>query len=260
MRSNDVKAKLANGGTAIGTMVFEFFVPGVPRILADTGAEFVIYDMEHGGASIETLRMLAAASRGPSPLPFARVPATEYHFMAGALDAGMLGLMIPMVEDAAQARTIVDATHYLPIGRRGAGLGMGQDDYERGSTVDKIEALNARTFIIAQIESPKGVENLEEIASMDGIDCLWVGHNDLSIQMGLPGEFQHPRFIDATKRVADVANRHHKSAGVMVNDMAGAEEWMARGYRALAYGADFRIYADALAASIKACRAAPARA
>src|SRR5690349_12131068 len=142
MRTNDVKRKLASGGTAIGTMVFEFFVPGLPRIIADTGAEFVIYDMEHGGASIETLRMLAAASRGPSPLPFARVPGTEYHFMAGALDAGMLGLMIPMVEDAAQARTIVNATRYLPIGRRGAGLGMAQDDYERGSTVDKIAALN----------------------------------------------------------------------------------------------------------------------
>ena len=66
-------------------MVFEFFVPGLPRLMAHTGAEFAIYDMEHGGVSIETLRMLAAASRGPSPVPFARVPATEYHFMARAL-------------------------------------------------------------------------------------------------------------------------------------------------------------------------------
>ena len=259
MRSNEVKSKLASGGTAIGTMVFEFFVPALPRIMADTGAEFVIYDMEHGGASIETLRMLAAASRGPSPLPFARVPATEYHFMAGALDAGMLGLMIPMVEDATQARAIVNATRYLPMGRRGAGLGMAQDDYERGSTVDKIEALNARTFVIAQIESPTGVEHLEEIAAMDGIDCLWVGHNDLSMQMGIPGEFQHPRFVDATKRVAEVANRHHKSAGVMVNDLAGAEQWMDRGYRAVAYGADFRIYADGLAAAVKAVRSVAAK-
>src|SRR5258708_3674416 len=75
-------------------MVFEFFVPGLPRMMADTGAEFAIYDMEHGGVSIETLRTLVAASRGPSPLPFARVPATEYHLIAGALDAGMLGLMM----------------------------------------------------------------------------------------------------------------------------------------------------------------------
>src|SRR5580765_6016841 len=112
MRENEVKRKLANGGTSVGTMVFDFFVPGIPRILA-------------------------AASRGPSPLPFARVPGTEYHFMAGALDAGMLGLMIPMVEDAAQARKIVESTRYQPLGRRGAGFGMAQDDYERASTSDK---------------------------------------------------------------------------------------------------------------------------
>ena len=254
MRENEVKRKLAAGGTAVGTMVFEFFVPNLPRIMADTGAEFVIYDQEHGGASIETLRMLAAASRGPSPLPFARVPTTEYHLMAGALDAGMLGLMIPMVEDAAQARKIVESTRYPPLGRRGAGLGMAQDDYERASTRDKIGALNERTFIIAQIESPAGLDNLEALGATDGIDCLWVGHNDLSIQMGIPGEFQSPRFVDAVKRVADVAERHRKPAGVMVGDPANAEQWLGWGYRALAYGADFRLFADGLSSGIKSVR------
>ena len=164
MRDNEVRTRLKAGGTAIGTMVFEFFVPGLPSLLAHTGADFAIYDMEHGGVSIETLRMLAAASRGPSPLPFARVPATHYHLMAQALDAGMLGLMIPMVEDGDQARTIVSSTRYPPLGRRGAGFGMAHDDYEGGRSSDKIEALNARTFVIAQIESPAGVEHLDAIA------------------------------------------------------------------------------------------------
>ena len=112
--------------------------------------------------------------------------------------------------------------------------------------------LNERTFIIAQIESPAGLDNLEELAATDGIDCLWVGHNDLSIQMGIPGQFHSPRFVDAVKRVADVAERHGKPAGVMVGDLAGAEEWLGRGYRALAYGADFRLFADGLANGVKA--------
>ena len=254
MRTNPVKDTLKRGGTATGTMVFEFFVPGLPRLLAHTGAEFAIYDMEHGGASIETLRMLAAASRGPSPLPFARVPDTHYHLMAQALDAGMLGLMIPMIESGEQARKVVDSTRYPPVGRRGAGLGMAQDDYERGSTTDKIEALNARTFVIAQIESPVGLDNLDAIACVEGIDCLWVGHNDLSIQMGIPGEFQSPRFQDAIQRVADVADRRGLAAGVMVGDVAGAEDWMSKGYRAVAFGADFRVYADALSAGIAGVR------
>jgi 2-dehydro-3-deoxyglucarate aldolase/4-hydroxy-2-oxoheptanedioate aldolase len=254
VRTNNVKQTLKRGGTAVGTMVFEFFVPALPRLIAHTGADFAIYDMEHGGVSIETLRLLAAASRGPSPLPFARVPATEYHFMAQALDAGMLGVMIPMVESPDQARKIVNSTRYPPVGRRGAGLGMAQDDYERGSTSDKIDALNARTFVMAQIESPSGLENLDAIASVEGIDCLWVGHNDLSIQMGIPGQFQSTRFQDAIKSVADVADRHGLCAGVMVGDAAGAQEWMSKGYRAVAFGADFRLYVDALATGVKAVR------
>jgi len=254
MRENDVRTRLKAGGTAIGTMVFEFFVPGLPRLMAHTGADFAIYDMEHGGVSIETLRMLAAASRGPSPLPFARVPATQYHFMAQALDAGILGLMIPMVEDGDQARTIVNSTRYPPLGRRGAGFGMAHDDYEGGRSTDKIEALNARTFVIAQIESPSGVEHLDAIAGTEGIDCLWVGHNDLSIQMGIPGQFDSPAFQDAIKRVADACDRHGKAAGVMVGDLAGAADWMAKGYRAIAFGADFRLFADALAAGVAGAR------
>src|SRR5207244_7144451 len=100
-----------------------------------------------------------------------------------------------------------------------------QDDYERASSVDKIEALNARTMIIAQIESPAGLDNLDEIAAVDGIDCLWVGHNDLAIQMGIPGQFTSPRFVDAVKRVADVAERRGLAAGVMGGEPARAEQW-----------------------------------
>src|SRR5205085_5650714 len=105
-----------------------------------------------------------------------------------------------------------------------------------------------------QIESPAGLENLDAIACVKGIDCLWVGHNDLSIQMGIPGQFRSTRFQDAIKRVADAADRHGLAAGVMVGDPASAAEWMQRGYRAIAYGADFRLYADALTAGIKAVR------
>jgi 2-dehydro-3-deoxyglucarate aldolase/4-hydroxy-2-oxoheptanedioate aldolase len=251
---NPVKAKLKRGETAIGTMLFEFFVPGVPRLMAEAGAEFAIYDLEHTGASFETLRMLAAASRGPAPVPMCRVPATEYSFMARALDVGMLGLMIPMVESAEQARRIVAATRYPPHGRRGAGLGMFHDEYERGTLPDKMAALDARTFIIAQIESPAGLEDLEGIAALDGIDCLWIGHNDLSINMGIPGQFASQAFQDAMARVADVADRHGKAAGVAAGSLAMAEEWMAKGYRAIAYGSDFRLFADGLSAGIQAAR------
>ena len=254
LRGNDVKAKLKRGEVAIGTMIFEFFVPGLPRLMAQTGVDFAIYDMEHAGTSIETLRMLTAASRGPSPLPFARVPATEYHFMARALDAGMLGLMIPLVNTAAQARVIVSSSKYPPVGLRGAGFGMAHDDYEGGDLVAKIELLNERTFLIAQIESPAGIDNIEEIASVNGIDCLWVGHFDLSLQMGIPGQFDNPRFQDAIKRVADACDRHGLAAGVMVDNAEVARDWMSKGYRAIAYSLDHGIYARALKSGVDEVR------
>ena len=131
---------------------------------------------------------------------------------------------------------------------------MAQDDYERGNTAEKIEVLDARTFIIAQIESPDGLDNLDAIGAVEGIDCLWVGHNDLSIQMGIPGQFDSPRFQDAMKRVAVAADRHGLPAGVAAGSVAMAEDWMSNGYRAIAYGADFRVFADGLTDGIDAVR------
>src|SRR5947209_8678849 len=119
MRTNSVKQKLRAGGTAIGTMVFEFATTGIARIAAAAGAEFVLFDMEHTGWSMETIRQLLATARGADLAPMVRVPATEYHFLARVLDIGAMGLMVPMVETVEQARLIVQFTKYPPTGRRG---------------------------------------------------------------------------------------------------------------------------------------------
>lgn len=192
LRPNPVKESIARRGRSIGTMVFEFFTPSMPALLATTGAEFAIYDMEHSGASVETIRTVLAASRGPLPVPLVRVPATEYHFLARVLDSGALGLMVPMVESKSQAEAIVESTTYPPHGRRGAAFGFAHDDYERGDLTEKVGALNARRLLIAQIESERGLAHLEEIAAVPGIDVLWVGHFDLTNFLGIPRAVRPP--------------------------------------------------------------------
>lgn len=171
-----------------------------------------------------------------------RVPATEYHPMARALDLGIIGLMIPMMESAEQARRVVGATRYPLRGCRGAGLGMGQDDQEPGSLTDKIAALDDRTCIIAQIESPVGLESPEEIGAVDGIDCLWIGHNDLAIQMGISGQFKSQASQDAMARVAEVAAAHgtpcEVAAGRLDMALIGGPEFRS------AWPADRRPIAD----------------
>ena len=107
MLQNPVKAKLQAGETVLGTFLFEFNSPGIMRIAAVAGAEFVLCDMEHSGWSVETIRRLIASTPLPDVVPFVRVPATEYHFIARVLDMGAMGVMVPLVETREQAEKIV---------------------------------------------------------------------------------------------------------------------------------------------------------
>src|SRR5262245_10563820 len=123
MRTNFVKHQVCGGRASIGTFMFEFGTTGVARIASEAGAEFAVFDMEHTGWSMETIRMLVATTRSTEMIPMVRVPATEYHFIARVLDMGAMGVMVPMVESAAQTATIVASAKYPPVGRRGAAFG-----------------------------------------------------------------------------------------------------------------------------------------
>jgi 2-keto-3-deoxy-L-rhamnonate aldolase RhmA len=255
MRGNPAKEKLRRGEVALGTMCFEFASAGLPAILGTTGADFVIYDMEHSGHSLETIRLLGAASRGVGPVPMTRVPAIDHQFMSHVLDVGMLGVMAPNVETVEQARLVVDSTKYPPVGHRGAAFGFAHDDYDSSMDVgEKARALDDRTLLIAQIESQRGVDNLDEIAKVDGIDVLWVGHFDLTLSMGIPGQFEDKRFLDAMDRVASAAEANGKAAGFNAASTEIARHWIGKGYRMLAISADFRLMAGALKASVDALR------
>ncbi len=238
MKPNAIKKDVLAGKTVAGAMIFEFFSPGMSAILANAGCRFVLYDMEHTGLGFETLKWLFSSCRGLAVEPMVRVPRGEYTWLARALDLGARGVMIPMVESQAQAKSIVQACRYPPIGRRGAAFGFAQCDYLGGDVGEKIRRYNERTMVIAQIETERGLEQVEEIAAVDGIDVLWVGHFDLSNFMGIPGQFDDPRFDAAMRKVADVARRHGKAAGFMATDAAWISRAREMGYTMIAGGTD----------------------
>ena len=124
VRPSAIRQRVLAGEAVDGAMIFEFFAPGMPQVLKAAGCEFALFDMEHAGLGFETLKMLAAACRGIGIEPLVRVPRSEYHFMARALDVGAFGVMVPMVESAAEAQRIAEATHHPPHGRRGAAFGV----------------------------------------------------------------------------------------------------------------------------------------
>jgi 2-keto-3-deoxy-L-rhamnonate aldolase RhmA len=245
VRDNPVKRALSGGEIALGTMVFEFDTTGIARLAAAAGAEFVVFDQEHTGWSVERMRMLMATARACDVVPVVRVPAAHYHLIAAPLDVGAMGIMVPMVESAEQARTIVDSAKYPPLGRRGVGL-VYRDDWVEGSVAATMKQANREVLMIAQIETAAGLERIDDIAAVDGIDVLWLGHFDLTSSLGIPGEFSNPVYLDAVETLLAAAERHGKPLGLMAGSVEDGLAAIAQGFRTVAYNGDLWLYQQAL--------------
>lgn len=256
MRDNPVKATLARGGRARGAMVFECFVPGMAQIGVNAGCDFLLYDLEHTGASLESFKAQCAMCRGLPVVPLVRVPRGEYHFIARALDVGALGVMVPMVDSAAEAAFVVGCTRYPPEGRRGAAFGFAHDEFGTGDPRATMAAIHDRTLVIAQIETAGGLAEVDAIAATRGVDVLWIGHYDLTNALGIPGDFAHPRYVDAVARVAEACAKHGKTAAILVGGEADAKRYAGLGFRMLAWGVDALMLQQALARGMATLAAA----
>jgi 2-dehydro-3-deoxyglucarate aldolase/4-hydroxy-2-oxoheptanedioate aldolase len=255
----DLAHRVAAGETLFGTFVFEFGVRGIAAIAAGAGADFVVFDAEHTGWGWERLAGLVAAARTAGTAAIVRVPDLAASGIARALDIGAHGVMVPMVESAAQAADAVAAALYPPAGRRGLVVGLGADDYRPTDPAAAIARRNHETVVIAQIETVDGLAACEQIAAVDGISALWLGHLDLTTSMRIPGQFDDPRYLSAVDRIAAAADAHGRAAGFADLDASLTQAMLARGYRLIAVGTDVALYRDALASRITAARAAGAR-
>lgn len=244
--------RIRQGEASRGAMIFECFTPGIASILANAGAQFVIFDMEHAGLGFEQLKWLNASCRGLPVTPMVRVPRNQYTYIARALDLGARGIMVPMVESAQEAAAIVASCWYPPKGRRGAAFGFAQCDYVQGEVVQSMQRYNERTLIIAQIETERGLAELDGIAATPGIDVLWLGHFDLSNFLGIPAAFTHPAFDAAFHGIAQSASRHGKCAGFMVSSPAWVRRAQQAGYRMLAAGTDTALLQEGFSGLIGA--------
>ncbi|HUU72597.1 MAG TPA: aldolase/citrate lyase family protein [Burkholderiales bacterium] len=254
MRNNPVKEKLLAGQPAFGAFGWEFLVPGLPQIVKAAGAEFLLIDMEHAGTSYETLKQQVALSRGIDLVPMVRVPANQYHYISRALDLGAMGIMAPMVGSAEEARHVVSCTRYPPEGRRGAAFGFASDDYLGGSVTEKIKVANERTLVMCLIETEEGVRNVDEIAAVPGVDVLWLGHFDMTNFLGIPAQFDHPKYIDAVDRMVAAARKHNKVLGFMSADDQWSRAYWDKGFRLFGYGVDSMLLQGALSAGLATLR------
>jgi 2-dehydro-3-deoxyglucarate aldolase/4-hydroxy-2-oxoheptanedioate aldolase len=254
MKPNRFREKLAGGGVPLGHMLMEFTTRGIAKLLETSGIDFVLLDMEHSACDTGAIADQLAWFKATPIAPFVRVPQNQYHFLARTMDAGALGVMVANVETAEEARQIVNAVKYSPLGRRGVGLGVSHNDYVAPDPVEYFARANANTTIICQIESTVGLANLDEIAATAGVDVLWVGHFDLSQSMGIPARFDAPEFLNALQKVVEAASRHGKHAGIQPGTVEQAAQWMAIGFNVVSWSSDVAVYRAALAAGVSQIR------
>jgi 2-keto-3-deoxy-L-rhamnonate aldolase RhmA len=256
MTDTPVSQAIAERGVAVGCMLFEFDTPRVMRLLASAGADFALFDLEHTAWDVESLRRAYAAGRGTGVYPITRVVRAQYPLVATALDAGSRGIMAPMVESADEARVLVESAKYPPDGRRGFGVVM-RDELD-GGPAEAAARANRDNLVIAQIESATGIEHAAEIVSVPGVDAVWLGQFDLSLSLGIPGEFGHARYAEAVGHLLDVCRAQVKPLGQLIGSTEEGAAAAARGFQILAY-ADVWVFEHALRDGLAALRAAAGR-
>ena len=234
-----------------GAMIFEFFSPGIPIILKNAGCQFIIFDMEHGGLSLEQFKTLSIISNSNKIAPFIRIPEIKYNYIARALDLGASGVMVPMVNTPGDVIKIVRSSKYPPQGKRGAGFGFAHDNYINHNPLSYIEKANNSLINIIQIETKQGLENVKEIAAIDGVDCLWVGHFDLSNFLGVPGQFSSKLYLDAINKIVKAGKKFEKSLGIMISTRQEMDFYSNLGFNVIAVGTEMNLLTDKISNLIK---------
>jgi 2-keto-3-deoxy-L-rhamnonate aldolase RhmA len=232
MQKNRVKATLRAGSTVTGPIINEARSVSTVKIMALAGHDFLFIDMEHAMFDWETVQNLAQMALVTGICPLVRVTDLQYPLVARALDTGALGVIIPRVETREQVEQAVSFAKYPPIGRRGAG-GEGRNAYERLSAREAVETSNAESMVVVQVESTAGLAEIDRIASVPGLDVICVGPQDLSISLGVHGDFAAPAFVEAFERIVEVASKHEVAVGMVEREAANLERWHQRGCRFL---------------------------
>lgn len=253
MVSVSLKERMRSGAPAIGCWL-NLFDTLVAEIVGATGYDFVMIDLEHGpGSVIDAARVMQAL--GADCVPYARVPANDPVWIKRVLDAGVRGVMVPSVDDAAAAAAAVAACHYAPRGSRGMAATIVRASNFGADWQDYVERIEQEVLVICQIESCRAVENVEAIAGTEGLDMLFIGPFDLSASLGYLGQPDHPEVRTVIERIEAAA----KSAGALLGGIStpgrSSRELLAAGYDLILPDGDVALLRDGASASLRALRA-----
>jgi 2-keto-3-deoxy-L-rhamnonate aldolase RhmA len=207
---NAIKDSIKSGRTVVGTTAG----PNVDvSILAEAGYDFVLFDTQHSPWEIKQLQPSIQTMRGKPAAPLVRVAANQAYQICFALDAGARGIVVPMVNTRAEADAAVHSCRYYPLGNR-SNAGVRGEWGEFKNYRDYLDTVNSELVIVPMIETNQSLENLDAIASVPGVDVLLIGPSDLSIELGVPLDYQCDIYQRVLDKIAATAAKHGIAAGM----------------------------------------------
>lgn len=254
-----LRRRITTGESLIGTWVCN---PSgdVVEMLGHAGFDFAILDLEHGPISIGMLPALFRAAEVAGLAPFVRIPAASSDLIAKAIDAGAVGIVVPAIGDSATGAAMIALTRYPPAGRRGAHNSTRALAYSRRSFNQTVaDDQMSRPLVILQVEQALEPEEVEAIAALDGLDVLFVGAYDLSLSLGLAGQFEHPAVRGCVDSIVSAARSNGLAVGLWTASAEDVPQLVERGFTFLTIGNSEMIFFQAARSIASAARAGRAR-
>jgi 4-hydroxy-2-oxoheptanedioate aldolase len=218
--------------------------PSLSNVIASSGVDFVIIDAEHGPISMETAEDMVRAVEAGGSVPIIRVSSNEDYLILRALDIGAHGVQIPHISSATDADIAVKSARYYPEGKRGFSPFMRAGNYGKDPE-GYTDRANKKTLVVLNVEGQEGIDNMEDIASIPGIDVIFIGPYDLSQSLGIPGKVRDKKVLEAIRRCVKITDKKGISCGSFACDKEYLSMLIGSGVRYLTYMVDAAVVAGA---------------
>ncbi len=241
MRKNITLERIRKGEIVLGCALQHYRSAEIARVFAAAGFDYFFIDAEHGGFDLETIQDMISAGAQAGITPLVRVGELHYSLVARFLDVGAQGVILPRVESPALLQEAVSWARFPPVGKRGFGVMAPLLDYEPRSFPEIIAHFNANTLIVVQFETRAAMERADELLAIPGVDVAMVGPSDLSVSLGIPGEFDHPRLVSCVLALIKACNARHVVPGIHCRNEVLAAQWIERGMRFVGAGGEHSL-------------------
>lgn len=241
MKTNNIKHTLSGGGSVLGTCITDYLSAEAPAIISAAGLDFFFIDTEHAPTTYRDVQTLVRSAKQFDVGVLVRVTQAEYPLIARALDCGAMGIIAPRTSSVEEAKAIVQAMKFPPLGNRGYGLRSIVTDMDFHGAQNEMASSDAESLCIVQMETQSCVDQIEEIVAVEGVDATMVGPFDLSVSLGIPGEFDNPKFWAAFDKMVAACDKAGVAPGVHFGNAEMLQRAKDHGARFLVCGTDVSV-------------------